>query len=150
MSSGITIAFISKKKNHGTIQNFEKFGDKYWDDTPNNTSKIGYYFIYYFQQKYVYIHKIDNILKPEERPSDMDWDSNRNILCLGKRLYEFTWEEWINDIGFQAPYTPSYRCTQTSSWSYNILHIHNKYKNFNISRLDRVLKEREIDYPCKI
>lgn len=103
--------------------------------------KLGTILYTYFQQKYVYIHKIENILKPTERPSDMDWDSDRNILCLGKRLYECTWEEWINNVGFRAPYTPTYRCTQTSSWSYDILRNHNKYKDFNIIRLDRILKK---------
>ena len=130
-NTGLTIAFICNGKNHSTIENYKKFGDKFWDDTPTNNSKIGYYFAYYFQQKYVYIHKIINILQPSERPSMMIWESNRQILCLSNQLKKFTWDEWITGIGRGAPYTPNYRMTQTGSWSYNELYNHNKYKTFN-------------------
>jgi hypothetical protein len=55
MESGLTIAFVCLGKTHSTIESYKKFGDKYWDDALNNKSKIGYYFAYYYQQKYVYI-----------------------------------------------------------------------------------------------
>jgi len=131
METGFTIAFICRGDDHSTMINYNKFGDKYWDDTPTNSSKIGYYFAYYFRQKYVYIHKITDILQPNQRPAEMKWESNRQILCLSNRIKEFTWEDWIHGIGFGAPYTPTYRMCQTSSWSYN--HIIAKYPDFNFA-----------------
>ena len=129
MNTGLTIAFICNGNDHPTIINYKKFGNQFWDDTQNNNSKIGYYFAYYFQQKYVYIHKIINILQPSERPPSMIWSSNRQILCLSKQLKKFTWNEWITGIGRGAPYTPNYRMTQTGCWSYNDLQ--KKYNPFN-------------------
>jgi hypothetical protein len=139
-ASGLTIAFISMGKSHATVKNYNKFGNQYWDDTPNNKSKIGYYFIYYFQMKYVYIHKVINILSPIERPVEMEWSSNRKILCLSNKLKEFTWEEWITGIGFSAPYTPSYRSNQTSSWSYNELQNDSKFKMFNFINFKKIVE----------
>jgi hypothetical protein len=131
MNTGLTIAFISSANKHPTIENYHKFGNKYWNDTQNNNSKIGYYFAYYYQQKYVFIHKIINILPPNERPSEMAWVSDRQILCLGPQLKMFTWYQWIHGIGFGAPYTPNYRMTQTCSYTNITLLTHAKYKNFN-------------------
>jgi len=129
MNTGLTIAFICNGDKHPTVINYNLFGNKYWDDTHNNNSKIGYYFVYYFQQKFVYVHKIVNILQPIDRPSDMIWDSNRQILCLSKQIKKFTWNEWISGIGAGAPYTPNYRMTQTGSWSYS--ELQKKYNTFN-------------------
>ena len=129
--TGLTIAFICAGNKHPTIENYNKFGNKYWDDTQNNKSKIGYYFAYYYQQKYVFIHKIINILPPNERPSEMVWTSDRQILCLSPQLKMFTWNEWTHGVGFGAPYTPSYRMTQTCSYTNIMLLTHAKYKNFN-------------------
>lgn len=137
MEIGLTITCISGDKNKPTFQSFQKFGNKYWDDTVTNKSKIGYYFAYYFQKKYVYIHQIINILLPSQRPSDMDWSSERNIICLGPRLKKITWDEWKNDIGFGSPYTPDYRTNQTLSWSYNELRI--SYSQFNFDKLIKTL-----------
>ena len=131
MNIGLTITCISTNKKKSTFQSFKKFGNKYWDDTTTNKSKIGYYFAYYFQKKYVYIYKIINILPPSKRPADMDWDSDKNILCFGPRLKEFTWDEWINGVGFGAPYTPDYRINQTFSSSYDNLCISHGQFNFN-------------------
>ena len=129
MNTGLTIAFICNGDKHPTVINYNLFGNKYWDDTHNNNSKIGYYFVYYFQQKFVYVHKIVNILQPIDRPSDMIWDSNRQILCLSEQIKKFTWNEWISGIGAGAPYTPNYRMTQTGSWSYS--ELQKKYNTFN-------------------
>jgi hypothetical protein len=129
--TGITIAFICLGK-HVTVDCYNKFGKKYWDDTHDNKSKIGYYFIYYYQKKYVYIHKIINILPYTQRPPDMVWNSTRQILCLGPRLIEFDWNDWINHFGKGAPYTNNYRSTQTSSWSKEKL----KKFSFNFENLD--------------
>lgn len=137
MNSGLTITCISPDKKKTTFQSFQKFGNKYWDDTDTNKSQIGYYFAYYFQKKNVYLHKIINILLPSERPSDMDWSSERNILCLGPRLKIFTWEEWINGIGFGAPYTPNYGLNKTCSNSYN--ELRKSYSNFNFNALIKLL-----------
>jgi hypothetical protein len=133
MNSGLTITCISADKKKPTFQSFQKFGNKYWDDTATNKSQIGYYFAYYFQKKYVYLHKIINILPPSQRPSDMDWSSDKNILCLSPKLKEFTWEEWKNGVGFGAPYTPDYRTNQTCANSYNDLCI--SYSKFNFIKL---------------
>lgn len=141
MNTGLTIAFICTPKNDPTIINYNKFGNKYWDDTLNNNkSKIGYYFAYYFRKKYVYIHKIINIVQPCDRPHDMDWVSNRQILCLSGELTQFTWNEWITGIGLGAPYTPTYHCTRTSSWSYHDLHLHKKYKTFNFINFRNIIE----------
>jgi hypothetical protein len=136
MNTGLTITCISADKQSSTFKSFQKFGNKYWDDTETNKSKIGYYFAYYFQKKYVYFHKIINILPPSKRPTDMIWDSNRNILCLGKRLKEFTWEEWKTFTNNNAPYTPDYRINKTSSWPINEL-------RFNFNELVEILSLNE-------
>ena len=131
MNTGLTIAFICSGNKHPTIENYHKFGHKYWNDTQNNKSKIGYYFAYYYQQKYVFIHKIINILPPNERPSEMAWVSDRQILCLSSQLKMFTWYQWIHGVGFGAPYTPNYRMTQTCCYTNIMLLTHAKHKNFN-------------------
>lgn len=131
MNTGLTIAFICHGKKHDTVVNYNKFGNHFWDDAINNQSKIGYYFAYYYQQKYVYIHKIVNILQPNERPIEMEWSSNRQILCLSNQIKQFTWDEWVNHIGFGSPYTPHYRMTKTCSYSFCELQNHAKYKHFN-------------------
>ena len=147
MNTGLTIAFIcngKKGEDHSTLANYKKFGNKYWDDAQNNQSKIGYYFAFYFQQKYVYIHKIINILQPNERPIEMNWTSNKQILCLSKQLHKFTWNEWINGIGLGAPYTPNYRNTQTGSWSYFDLQNHIKYRTFNFNKFkDSIIEDQD-------
>jgi len=142
MNTGLTIAFICNGKDHPTMINYKKFGNQYWDDSQNNNSKIGYYFAYYFQQKYVYIHKIINILQPIERPSEMDWSSDRQILCLSEQLKKFTWNEWITGIGLGSPYTPSYRMTQTGSWSYNELQNHAKYHQFQFINFKNAIEQQ--------
>jgi len=129
--AGLTIAFICRGDDHSTMINYNKFGHKYWDDTPTNSSQIGYYFAYYFRQKHVYIHKIIDILQPNERPADMIWGSDRQILCLSAVIKEFSWDEWIHGIGLGAPYTPTYRMCQTSSWSSS--HITAKYPQFHFA-----------------
>jgi len=148
MNNGLTIAFIcngKKGEDHSTLTNYKKFGNKYWDDTQNNQSKIGYYFAFYFQQKYVYIHKVINILQPSQRPIEMNWTSNRQILCLSKQLHKFTWNEWINGIGLGAPYTPNYRNTQTGSWSYFELQNHKKYNTFNFQNFKNTIIDTETE-----
>jgi len=141
MNTGLTIAFICNGDKHPTVINYKLFGNKYWDDTQNNKSKIGYYFAYYFQQKYVYIHKIINILQPSEQPSDMIWESNnRQTLCLSKQIKKFTWNEWITGLGAGAPYTPNYRMTQTGSWSYS--ELQKKYNMFNFINLKNIIDQQ--------
>jgi len=149
MNTGLTIAFICNGDEHPTFINYKRFGNKYWDDAQNNKSKIGYYFAYYFQQKYVYIHKIINILQPSEQPSDMIWESNKNrqILCLSKQLKKFTWNEWITGIGTGAPYTPKYRQTQTNCWTFNVLN--QKYNTFNFMNFIKIIENQDI-YSCPI
>ena len=142
MNTGLTIAFICNGDEHPTFINYKHFGNKYWDDTQNNKSKIGYYFAYYFQQKYVYIHKIINILQQTEKPSDMIWESNRQILCLSKQIKKFTWNEWISELGVGAPYTPNYRMTHTASWSYSELHNHKKYNMFNFINFKNIIDQQ--------
>jgi hypothetical protein len=145
MTSGITIAFVCCKKHHSTVQNFNSFGHKYWDDTLRNKSKIGYYFIYYYQKKYVYVHKIINILQPSQRPLEMlHWITNRQILCLSERLQTYSWHEWINGTGKSAPYTPNYYNTQTCSWSYLELKTHKDFRLFNFINFENDLHRTEI------
>jgi hypothetical protein len=150
MNTGLTIAFICNGDTHPTTINYKKFGNHYWDDTQNNNSKIGYYFAYYFQQKYVYIHKIINILQPNERPSSMIWESNRQILCLSKQLKKFTWNEWITGIGLGSPYTPTYRMTQTGSWSCSDLQNHQKYHTFNFINFQNIIEQQPEQQPVNI
>lgn len=144
MNSGLTVAFICSGKNHDTVENYKNFGKKYWDDTQRNNSKIGYYFAYYVQQKYVYIHKIIDILPPNKRPAEMNWTSNRQILCLSNQLKTYTWNEWINGIGFGAPYTPNYRMTQTCSYSYNEMLAHVKYCAFKFLDFKNIIEPQPI------
>jgi hypothetical protein len=116
MNNGLTVTCISANKKGKTLASFNKFGDRYWDDCIGNKSKPGYYIAFYYQKKEVYIHQIEKILSPAERPADMDWESNKNILCFGKRLITIPWEEWKTGIGKGAPYTfGNYRITQTTT-----------------------------------
>ena len=142
MNTGLTIAFICNGDEHPTFINYKRFGNKYWDDAQNNKSKIGYYFAYYFQKKYVYIHKIINILQQTEKPSDMIWESTRQILCLSKQIKQFTWNEWISGLGADAPYTPNYRMTKTASWSYSELQNHKKYNMFNFINFKNIIDQQ--------
>jgi hypothetical protein len=129
LHSGLTIAGISQDDTHPTVINYHKFGKKYWDDTQTNGSQIGYYFAYYFQKRFVYIHKIIDIIS--QRPTCMDWASDRKILCLSEQLKAFTWDVWVNGPGRNAPYTSNYRMLPTSAWSYSDLQKHNKFSSFN-------------------
>ena len=125
----LTLAFISKKYDHPTTICYNKFGTKYWDDDPGNLSKIGGYFGFYYKKEEVRIHKIINVLKPSERPADMDWESDRNILCLGPQLKVIKWEEWINDIGRGAPYSNDYHVSRTTCWTQ--IELDKKFTTFN-------------------
>lgn len=138
MDSGLTIAFICNKNNHPSYVCYNIFGNKYWDDTQYNNSKIGYYFAYYYRQEYVYVHKIINILKPDERPKIMSWNTDRQILCLSEQLKKFTWNEWTTKIGLHAPYTPKYYSTQTSAWSCNKLK--EKFESFNFTNFKNIIE----------
>jgi hypothetical protein len=118
---GLTIAFITRKKNDSSVINFLNNKGQYdqnnwnWDDAHTNKSKKGDIFAFYCQKKMVYVHQIQEILPSSERPPE--WDNrDRNVLCLGPRLIEFTWDEWINNIGKGAPYSKDYRSTQTTNW----------------------------------
>ena len=136
--AGLTIAFICNKNNHVSYINYNIFGNKYWDDTQYNNSEIGYYFAYYYRQEYVYVHKIINILKPNERPKIMCWNSDRQILCLSEQLKKFTWNEWTKTIGLHAPYTPKYYSNQTSAWSCNKLK--EKFESFNFTNFKNIIE----------
>lgn len=145
LHSGLTIAFICNGNEHPTVINYNKFGKKYWDDSHTNSSKIGYYFAYYFQKKFVYIHKIINIVQPVNRPSSMDWASNRQILCLSEQLKEFSWDDWVRGIiGMNAPYTPTYNMTPTRSWSYETLQQHHKFSAFNFIQFKNSIEKSPI------
>jgi hypothetical protein len=145
MNTGLTIAFICDGNNHPSVINYAKFGNQYWDDTKTNKSQVGYYFAYYYQQKHVYIHKIINILQPHERPPSMEWDSNRQILCLSEQIKQFTWSEWIHGIGVGSPYTPTYRMTQTGSWSFN--QLQKKYHIFNFGQFINIIEQLRLPQP---
>jgi hypothetical protein len=133
---GLTIAFISSKNTHPTYINYHKFGNNYWDDSQHNNSKIGYYFVYYYRQECVYIHKIIRILNPIERPLIMaNWNTDRQILCLSEQLKKFTWNEWVNGIGLGSPYTPTYRSCATTSWTEGDLQ--KSYRKFNFKDLEQ-------------
>jgi len=121
MHAGLTIACICKGETHPTVVNYRKFGKKYWDDGPKTFSKKGYYLAYYFQKEHVFIHQIIEIVQPADRPADMDWNSDRPILCLSEQLKAFTWDEWIHGPGKGAPYTPNYHMLPTTAWSYSEL-----------------------------
>ena len=143
MNSGLTIAFISVDKTKPSVINFNKFGTKFWDDSKLiNKSKVGYYLAYYYQKKYVYIHKIINILSPINKPIEMAcWETTNNILCLSERLVTFTWEDWKSGYGKEAPYTPGeYHNTRTYAWSYDDLKIHGQYKLFDFTRLIQLIQ----------
>ena len=130
MQTGLTIAGISQEETHPTVFNYQKFGGQYWDDSQKNGSKIGYYFAYYFQKKFVYIHKIIDILQPAQRPTCMEWESDRQILCLSEQLKAFTWNDWVNGPGQNAPYTSNYPMLPTTAWSYSDLKQHKKFNTF--------------------
>lgn len=134
MESGFTIAFITKDKKGDSYTYFNLFGSKYWDDSKENKSRKGYYFAYYYRKEKVLIYRIERILPPEQRPVEMlDWDRGRNIQCFGDLLREFTWNEWIEDYGKGAPYSPKYGSSQTTAWSSSALR--KKYPSFAFERL---------------
>lgn len=138
MQSGLTIASIRKGETHPTVVNYHKFGKKYWDDGPNMSSKKGYYFVYYFQQKSAFIHKIMDVLQPADRPPDMEWDSDRPILCLSEQLKAFTWDEWIHGPGKGAPYTTNYSFLPTTGWSYSTLQT--KFNAFEFIQFKNIVE----------
>ena len=130
---GLTIAFISTNKKHATVKHFrenrghQNENEWIWDDTHNNKTQIGDYFAFYYAKKSVIIHRVNNILSPEERPTEWG-ECNRRVLCLGKPLITFSWDEWKTHIGNGAPYTNDYRSTQTSSWT--MQELANKFTSF--------------------
>jgi hypothetical protein len=68
-------------------------------------------------------------------------DTDRQILCLSPQLKEFTWHEWITDIGIGAPYaTDTYGSTNSNSWTAEDL----KNRNFNFHRFKSI-----VEGPCK-
>ena len=140
MQSGLTIAGVSQDEMHPTVVNYHKFGKKYWDDGPKTFSKKGYYFAYYFQKKFVYIHKIIDIVQPADRPPCMEWSSDRPILCLSEQLKAFTWDEWIHGAGLNAPYTPNYHMLPTTAWSYVELHQHKKFNTFQFIQFKNIVE----------
>lgn len=143
MESGFTIAFITKDKKGDSYTYFNKFGNKYWDDSKQNKSRKGYYFAYYYRMEKVLIYRVEPILPPEQRPEEMlDWDRGRNINCFGDLLREFTWKEWIEDYGKGAPYTPKYGSSQTTAWSSSALRT--KFPSFAFERLQEVNKAKTI------
>jgi hypothetical protein len=132
----LTIAFISVDNKHPTTINFNLFGNQYWSDSDKNESRPGDYFIFYVQKKYVYVHKIIRVISYEHRPEIMkNWDGNMNqIVCLGDRLREYTWDEWNTTIGKGAPFstkpgTNGYGATHTTTWTFQ--ELKDRFPTFN-------------------
>jgi len=140
---GLTIAFISKHSGHPTSINFEKFGTKYWDDDKYGSSKLGYYFMYYYKKQAVIIHKINKILDTKERPAAMEWEADRQILCLSPVLKRYDWEEWINGIGKGCPYSNDYGSTRTTSWTFS--ELKSKFSSFNYVKFMET-----VDIKCEV
>ena len=118
-----TIAFISVKDNDPSTQNFTLFGGKYWSDSKTNESRIGDYFIFYVQKKYVHVHKVIGESTYDERPPIMKhWIGTTKIVHLSEQFQQYTWSTWNNTIGKGAPYTNApgekgYGSTHTTTWS---------------------------------
>lgn len=138
---GLTIAYIAMSEKEESFKNYKKFGVNYWDDGEKNASKIGYHFIYYYQKKYVFIHKIINILPSSQRPDIMKhWDKGRQILVLSKCIKTFTWSEWISGIGLNAPHTtPNSRQMVTIARTPSILS--SNFSGFNYKQLEQFTLE---------
>lgn len=137
-TEGITIAFICLGDSHPTLVNYRKFGNKYWDDGKENKSKVGYWFLYYYRQQFVRVHKIIQLLPNTEKPIEMNnWESDRQILCLSPQLKEFTWNEWVTNVGRGAPYAMKYYNTQTRCWV--IPELEKSFKDFNFQRFKSIL-----------
>ena len=136
---GITIVFICKDGSHPSIVNYRKFGNKYWDDGKDNKSKVGYWFLYYYRKQFVRVHKILKLLPKTEKPIEMkNWESetDRQILCLSPQLKEFTWHDWITDIGVGAPYAmDTYGSTNSNSWTVQEL----EKRSFNFQRFKSIV-----------
>jgi hypothetical protein len=135
---GITIVFICLGDSHPSLVNYRKFGNKYWDDGKGNKSKVGYWFLYYYRKQFVRVHKILQILPNTEKPTEMKhWESDRQILCLSPQLKEFTWHEWITDIGIGSPYAlDNYGSTNSNSWTVQEL----EKRSFNFKRFKSILE----------
>lgn len=142
---GLTIAYIAMSEKDESFKNYKKFGINYWDDGEKNASKIGYHFIYYYQKKYVFIHKITNILSSSQRPDIMKhWDKGRQILVLSKCIKTFTWSEWISGIGLHAPHTtPNTRQMVTIARTPCILS--SNFSGFNYKQLEQFTLELNSD-----
>lgn len=142
---GLTIAYIAMSEKEESFKNYKKFGINYWDDGEKNASKIGYHFIYYYQKKYVFIHKIINILPSSERPDIMKhWDKGRQILVLSKCIKTFTWSEWISGVGLNAPHTtPNSRQMVTIARTPSILS--SNFSGFNYKQLEEFTLETKYD-----
>lgn len=142
-NSGLVIAVICRKEGHPTIINFNKFGDKYWDDSNKiHKAKRGYYFAYYYKKEFVYIHRIEEIISYDKRPIELkNWTSGNATLCLGTRLKTFTWKEWTTTIGFGAPYTPTYSQLPTTVWPY--YELEDKFQEFNFDIFYKNIEQNE-------
>jgi hypothetical protein len=143
MDSGLVIAVICRKEGHPTIINFNKFGDKYWDDSnKKHKAKCGYYFAYYYKKEFVYIHRIKEIIPYDKRPNELkEWKSGNSTLYLSPRLKTFTWTEWTTTIGFGAPYTPTYSQLPTTVWPY--YELENKFQEFKFEKFIECFEQNE-------
>jgi hypothetical protein len=85
-----------------------------WDDSKNNTAKVGEYFGFYFYGIKVIIHRITGVKDSTERlPS---WSRNvgqgdRKVLELSDSLFEIDWDTWIS-IGGAKRCMGTYRTTE--------------------------------------
>jgi hypothetical protein len=72
-----------------------------WDDTPQNSSRVGEFFGFYRYKIDVSIHMILHIADSEDRLSS--WKTNigqrnRNVLYLSNAIVTIPWSEWL-EIG---------------------------------------------------
>ena len=136
--TGLTIAKINKDKKSDCFKNYMKFGNKYWDDGKECKSQIGFHFIYYYQNQFVYVHKIINILPHSQRPDEMkQLTKGNNILILSERLKTFTWREWISGIGMNAPYTSPTSC-QAPTCARTPSDLSSRFIGFDYKKLESI------------
>ena len=112
-----------------------------WNDSTNNSAKVGDLFAFYFHGKKVVFHKILSIKSPEHRlPS---WSNeNRNFLELSCPLFEYDWDNWCNSTGPQCN-RKTYR-TNLKNWPHLQLGIDEVE-----TRIAKIRAERQAELEIK-
>jgi hypothetical protein len=86
-----------------------------WNDSTNNSAKVGDLFAFYFHGKKVVFHEIISIRPPSERLPTWS-NEERNVLILSEPLFKYNWDWWCI-MGSPQCNRKTYR-TNLTNWTY--------------------------------